>query len=86
MDFPLKVLQDVLPTSVLSIVLRKMQEEEIRQADIPDLVSCPFCTFATIMPDEQDKVLKCLNPECLKESCRYVEFVWRWVIVITREC
>ncbi|XP_061173242.1 uncharacterized protein LOC133182415 [Saccostrea echinata] len=69
-NFSLATLQHILPTSVFSIVLRKMQEEEIKKAEIPDLVSCPFCSFATIMPDQNDKVFKCLNPECLKESCR----------------
>lgn len=68
--FSLAILQHVLPTNVFSIVLKKMQEEEIKMADIPDLVSCPFCSFATIMPDQNDKVFKCLNPDCLKESCR----------------
>ncbi|KAK3093829.1 hypothetical protein FSP39_020705 [Pinctada imbricata] len=68
--FPLMVLQNILPSNMFSIILKKMQEEEIKMADIPDLVSCPFCNFATIMPDETDKVFKCLNPECLKESCR----------------
>jgi TRIAD3 protein (E3 ubiquitin-protein ligase RNF216) len=68
--FSLSTLQHVLSVNIFSIVLRKMQEEEIQKADIPDLVSCPFCSFATIMPDQNDKVFKCLNPECLKESCR----------------
>lgn len=70
--FSLAILQHVLPTNVFSIVLKKMQEEEIKMADIPDLVSCPFCSFATIMPDQNDKVFKCLNPDCLKESCRLI--------------
>ncbi|CAC5400493.1 RNF216 [Mytilus coruscus] len=68
-EFPVSILQQILPTNMFSILLRRLQEEEIKQAGIPDLVSCPFCSFATIMSDE-DKVFKCLNPECLKESCR----------------
>ncbi|XP_071162656.1 E3 ubiquitin-protein ligase RNF216-like [Mytilus edulis] len=68
-EFPVSVLQQILPTNMFSILLRRLQEEEIKQAGIPDLVSCPFCSFATIMSDE-DKVFKCMNPECLKESCR----------------
>ena len=68
-EFPLSVLQQILPTNMFSVLLRRLQEEEIKQAGIPDLVSCPFCSFATIMPEE-DKIFKCLNPECLKESCR----------------
>ncbi|XP_069117648.1 LOW QUALITY PROTEIN: uncharacterized protein [Argopecten irradians] len=69
-QFPLPVLQEVMSSHMFSILLRRMQEEEVKQADIPDLVSCPFCSFATIISNPDDKVFKCLNPECLKESCR----------------
>ncbi|XP_060070591.1 uncharacterized protein LOC132550525 [Ylistrum balloti] len=68
--FPLPVLQAVMSPNMFSILLRRMQEEEVKQAAIPDLVSCPFCSFATIISNPDDKVFKCLNPECLKESCR----------------
>lgn len=70
--FPLTVLQSILSPNKFSIALRKMQEEELRQANIPDLVSCPFCSFATIMSNPDDNLFKCLNPDCLKESCRYL--------------
>ncbi|XP_060079561.1 uncharacterized protein LOC132558953 [Ylistrum balloti] len=69
-QFPLPVLQAVMSPNMFSILLRRMQEEEVKQAAIPDLVSCPFCSFATIISNPNDKVFKCLNPECLKESCR----------------
>ncbi|KAL3872808.1 hypothetical protein ACJMK2_036008 [Sinanodonta woodiana] len=68
--FTLSALQQVLPPSMFSILLRKLQEEEIKAADIPDLVFCPFCSFATIMPNKEDKVFCCQNLDCLKESCR----------------
>lgn len=73
LEFPLPVLQELLSPTTFSLALRKMQEEELRLADIADLVSCPYCSFATIMPDPDDKVFKCMNPECLKESCRYFD-------------
>ncbi|CAH1791817.1 unnamed protein product [Owenia fusiformis] len=69
-QFPTQVLQSVLPSKVFSNLLRKIQEEEIRQADIEGLESCPFCSFATIIDNPDEKIFKCLNPECLKESCR----------------
>uniref|UniRef100_T1J9J9 RING-type domain-containing protein n=1 Tax=Strigamia maritima TaxID=126957 RepID=T1J9J9_STRMM len=69
-DFSMTVLQKCLKPNVFSIILRKVQEEEIRRAQIADLESCPFCSFSAIMPDPNDKVFKCLNPECLKSSCR----------------
>lgn len=69
-NIPLSILQTVIPANLFSKIVQRMQEEEILQANIQDLVSCPFCPFATIMPNPDDKVFKCLNPECLKESCR----------------
>ncbi|KAJ8309325.1 hypothetical protein KUTeg_014199 [Tegillarca granosa] len=68
--FSLAVLQNVLSANMFSIVLRRMQEEEIKQANLEDLVSCPFCSFSTIMSNPDDKVFKCLNQDCLKDSCR----------------
>ncbi|XP_064624120.1 uncharacterized protein LOC135485687 [Lineus longissimus] len=69
-EYTMKTLQEVLPSNVFSGLLNKIQEEEVKQAGIENLVSCPFCSFATIMEDENDKVLRCQNPDCLKESCR----------------
>lgn len=43
--------------------------EEVKAAGIEDLELCPFCDFATI-PAPTDKIFRCLNPECMKESCR----------------
>ncbi|XP_070150467.1 uncharacterized protein [Polyergus mexicanus] len=69
-EFPLSVLQQVLPPTKFSILLCKRQEAEIMAAGLEGLVSCPFCHFASIPPPE-DKVFRCLNPNCMKESCRF---------------
>jgi hypothetical protein len=53
------------------MMLRRKQLEEVKAAGIEDLETCPFCDFASILPDE-DKVFCCLNPDCMRESCRYV--------------
>lgn len=63
--------QGVLNPSVLSKMLQRKQLEEVKAAGIEDLESCPFCDFASILPRE-DKVFRCLNPECMRESCRYI--------------
>ncbi|XP_071557299.1 uncharacterized protein [Temnothorax nylanderi] len=68
-EFPISVLQRVLPPTKFSILLCKRQEAEVIAAGVEGLVSCPFCHFASIPPPE-DKIFKCLNPECMKESCR----------------
>jgi E3 ubiquitin-protein ligase RNF216 len=40
------------------------------QVGINNLVACPFCDFACINENDQDRVFRCLNPKCMKESCR----------------
>ncbi|KAL8833549.1 MAG: hypothetical protein Q9170_004204 [Blastenia crenularia] len=50
---------------------RLQQQTELREADLPNLESCPFCDFAAICPPiEIDKEFRCSNPECEKVSCR----------------
>lgn len=71
-EFSLQVLQKALPPTKFSKLLIKKQAAEVLAADVEGLVSCPFCHFASIPPPE-DKVFKCLNPECMKESCRYLK-------------
>ncbi|XP_073953522.1 E3 ubiquitin-protein ligase RNF216-like, partial [Choristoneura fumiferana] len=67
-EFSMSTLQKVLPPAKFSILLQKRQAAEVLAAGLEGLVSCPFCPFASI-PPEGDKVFKCLNPECMKESC-----------------
>ncbi|XP_059176444.1 uncharacterized protein LOC131956077 isoform X2 [Physella acuta] len=69
-NITLNTLQSIIPANLFSKIVRRIQEEEVLQANLPDLVICPFCPFATVMPNYEDKILKCLNPDCLKESCR----------------
>jgi hypothetical protein len=69
------VYQAVLKPSVFSTMLRRKQLEEVKAAGIEDLETCPFCDFASIPPIE-DKVFHCLNPDCMRESCRYVAWLF----------
>ncbi|KAJ9589904.1 hypothetical protein L9F63_016965, partial [Diploptera punctata] len=63
------VLQTVLNPAIFSKMLQRKQLEEVKAAGIEDLETCPFCDFASIPPRE-DKVFRCLNPDCMRESCR----------------
>ena len=60
---------------MFSKLLQKVQEEEVRMADIPNLVTCPFCSFAKVIDDNNVRVFQCENPECLRESCRLLFFL-----------
>ncbi|XP_076649255.1 uncharacterized protein LOC143357015 [Halictus rubicundus] len=68
--FSCSTLQKALPPTQFSVLLSKKQETEVMAAELEGLVSCPFCSFASIPPPD-DKVFRCLDPECMKESCRF---------------
>ena len=70
--FSLAVIKRTLPAQIFFNLLRRIQANEILNANIEDLETCPFCDFATIVPNKDDKVFYCLNPECMKDSCRSV--------------
>lgn len=67
-EFSLSTLQSIIAPTTFSILLKKRQAADIMAAGLEGLVSCPFCHFASI-PAEGDKVFKCFNPECMKETC-----------------
>ena len=62
-------LKDALPPNMFSKIALKKQMQEVKAAGIDDLEGCPFCDFATIVPAGA-KIFTCLNPDCMKESCR----------------
>ena len=70
--FEISSIQKALKPNMFSKWLRKIQLAEVEQAGFDALERCPFCEFASIMETtpEENKVFKCLNPECGKESCR----------------
>lgn len=68
-EFSLQTLQTVLSPKLFSKIAQKKTLEEIKAAGISELEFCPFCDFATI-PAEGYSVFTCLNPDCMKESCR----------------
>lgn len=73
--FPLSQLQKALPTNILEKYEDRVQEESLSLAQMDDFVRCPSCDFAAILPPE-DKVFKCQNPTCAKETCRYCKEEW----------
>ncbi|KAK3913520.1 E3 ubiquitin-protein ligase RNF216 [Frankliniella fusca] len=68
-EFNLQTLRGILKPTVFSRLVQRKQVEEVKAAGIEDLVQCPFCDFCNIPPRE-DKIFRCLNPDCMKESCR----------------
>lgn len=56
---------------------------EVKAADIEGLESCAFCEFCIVLPPEE-KSIKCLNPECYKETCRlkYFKLFYKLLLII----
>eukprot|EP00731_Ephydatia_muelleri_P028498 Em0020g142a len=72
---PKSQLQRALPDDLLAKFEERQQEEVIRLAGIPGLFRCPSCGVAAEMP-VQEKVFKCPNARCLKETCRQCGNNW----------
>lgn len=68
-EFSIPTLQMVLDSVVFSRMAQRKQMEEVKRANIEGLETCPYCDFSNI-PAENDKIFKCLNPDCMKETCR----------------
>ncbi|XP_023320603.1 uncharacterized protein LOC111695487 [Eurytemora carolleeae] len=68
-EIEMQVLKQVLKGKVYEKLMEKRQAEDVVNAKIQDLVQCPHCTYAVIMPDNE-KLIRCGNPDCAKVSCR----------------
>ncbi|MCJ1245416.1 hypothetical protein MMC30_002620 [Trapelia coarctata] len=60
-----------LDSKLLAVLERLQQQTELREANLEDLESCPFCNYAEIYPPVQfDKEFRCRMPDCEAISCR----------------
>ncbi|CAF3685354.1 unnamed protein product [Rotaria socialis] len=69
-EYTMRLVSELLPPKDLNRLNRRIQEENIRQAEIDGLECCSYCPYAVIVDNPDDKVFRCLNPECMKETCR----------------
>lgn len=70
-EIPLSSIQKHLSTKLYSKLTERKQLAEIEAAGLENLVQCPGCNYAVIVPaDSQDKVITCGNPECGRQTCR----------------
>ncbi|UJR37235.1 hypothetical protein I4U23_029944 [Adineta vaga] len=69
-EYTMRLVSELLPPKDLKRLNRRIQEENIRQAEIDGLECCPYCPYAVIVDNPDDKIFRCLNPECMKETCR----------------
>ena len=65
------VLRGLVGARALGTLLRRAQAAELRAAGVDaQLDSCPFCDFAMIIDNPHERIFRCQNTDCLRESCR----------------
>jgi TRIAD3 protein (E3 ubiquitin-protein ligase RNF216) len=69
-EYNSEILKEVLSSNQYKNVIINKQNEEIKSADLHGLESCRYCTYAVIIENPDEKVFSCLNPTCMKETCR----------------
>uniref|UniRef100_A0A914V1N4 RING-type domain-containing protein n=1 Tax=Plectus sambesii TaxID=2011161 RepID=A0A914V1N4_9BILA len=69
-EMTLKALRPLLRPQVVDLILRRSQQAELRSAQLENMETCPFCDFALIIENADERLFRCQNPDCLKESCR----------------
>ena len=69
-EFTISTLNMALEKNVVKKLEQNIQNEQILKAKLNNLESCPHCTYAVIMENPFEKIFKCLNTDCMRESCR----------------
>ncbi|CUA76570.1 ubiquitin-conjugating enzyme E2 G2 [Rhizoctonia solani] len=63
-------IQRFLPEKSLELWHRIKQEKEIELAQIDGLETCPFCSYAVVIENEEERLFRCENSACGMVSCR----------------
>lgn len=59
-----------LSKPVFEGLLKARQQSELKMAELDSLVECPFCSYAAVVENDQDKEFRCQAPKCRRVSCR----------------
>ncbi|GAA5986247.1 hypothetical protein JCM10908_006472 [Rhodotorula pacifica] len=68
--FPESELVKCLPRKTLGALHKIKQEKEVDEAEIEGLAKCPFCPFAMIIDNPDERLFLCRRPDCRIVSCR----------------
>lgn len=58
-----------IPAQKLDKIFARLADLDIKKAGLENVHGCPHCDFQMEIPNPDEKLFKCQNPECLKESC-----------------
>lgn len=68
--FPDSELFRILSAKTLSLYHRLQQAKDLQDAKIDGLENCPYCPYACVIEDEDEKLLRCGNEACGIVTCR----------------
>ena len=68
-QFSLGIMRKVMDPVIFAKLCQKKQAEELFAAGVEGLAYCPKCGWINVC-DPNDKLFRCANPDCLKETCR----------------
>jgi TRIAD3 protein (E3 ubiquitin-protein ligase RNF216) len=71
--FDEKELARLLPPKSLELLQRLRVAQELEDAAIEGLESCPHCPWAIVIDNADEKLFRCQNEACGKVSCRQCE-------------
>ncbi|KAF9301288.1 hypothetical protein BGZ74_006887 [Mortierella antarctica] len=69
-SFPDFEAKKFLIPAVFNGLQQARQQQEIKMAGLDSLVECPFCSYAAVVENDDDKEFRCMGRKCRKVSCR----------------
>lgn len=68
-NFPMAQLERAVPAHQLSKIFARLADLDIQKAGLENVHRCPSCDFQMEIPNPDEKLFICRNPECGLESC-----------------
>lgn len=70
LPFPASELRRFLAPPLLALYERVKQRREIEAAGLANLEECPFCEYRCVIENDQEKLFRCENQDCMAVTCR----------------
>ncbi|KAG8881459.1 hypothetical protein FRB98_004298 [Tulasnella sp. 332] len=70
LEFPQSELERFLDTKALELLDRIRADKAVAECGFESLDECPFCDFKCIIENEQEKLFRCENEDCMAVTCR----------------
>jgi len=70
MIFGESILNRILKASTLQLYHRVCARRDLQAAGLDDLEECPFCDYAVVVENPDEKLFRCQREDCAEVSCR----------------